>query len=691
MAAAKAHSWSNESLTKAVEEVQDKKLSLRAASAMYGIPRSTIHNYITGKTKIGAAKGPATVLTKEEEQQLVEWALKMAEIGYGQTRRQVCEMVKRIMDRTKRPNPFTDNRPGKDWWYAFLRRHPQVVMRQPQALQAAHALSCTPQILDRWFAEFEQFLLQHDLLDKPFRIWNCDESGFPLCPKSGKVLALQGARNVYHLTGNSKEQITTLCCISAAGGIIPPMHVFPGERFSYNPLEGGVEGSYFGKSTNGWMTQELFFGWITRHYAIHLPPGRPVCLLVDGHSSHIDLDVSNSCQANQILLYCLPPHTSHVLQPLDVGLFSPMKHSWRVAATEYQQNEGKPIDKRSFARVFRSAYQKVVKLSSLVNAFKASGIYPVNRQAIDQKKLQPSQVYSSEPSSSSCEASSSFKPSVGASKLALKALEEELDQQTISCFTRRFEEGYDLTDDFTYITWAKLKKASQPLANISNTKDSHSSVSAPTQSSTTVPSILNATDKIVEDVLKLPKRQQAKKQTQRGTAHLPKHLSGEEMVKLLDERRMKKIREAQEKEERKAAREARKRKREEEKQQRAAQKMKKIKEAQEKEEKKAVREAKKRKREEEKQQKAAAQKRAKKTQTLTQQKSSIQSQHQQHTSSDITTVFPVCNEVYKDGEDSLIWIECIRCEEWLHLQCTRIPPRQHAKLDQLDFICHLCN
>ena len=45
--------------------------------------------YNTGRTKIGAAKGPATVLTKEEEQQLGEWALKMAEIGCGDTRRQV--------------------------------------------------------------------------------------------------------------------------------------------------------------------------------------------------------------------------------------------------------------------------------------------------------------------------------------------------------------------------------------------------------------------------------------------------------------------------------------------------------------------------------------------------------------------------------------------------------------------------
>jgi len=44
------------------------------------------------------------------------------------------------------------------------------------------------------------------------------------------------------------------------------MHVYPGERFGYNPLEGGVDGSYFGKSPNGLMTQDLFYGWLTGHF-----------------------------------------------------------------------------------------------------------------------------------------------------------------------------------------------------------------------------------------------------------------------------------------------------------------------------------------------------------------------------------------------------------------------------------------
>ena len=59
--------------------------------------------------------GPSPVLTEEEESELVSWVIKMAKIGYGQTRIQVTEMVKKILDRTGRPNSFQDNRLDKDW------------------------------------------------------------------------------------------------------------------------------------------------------------------------------------------------------------------------------------------------------------------------------------------------------------------------------------------------------------------------------------------------------------------------------------------------------------------------------------------------------------------------------------------------------------------------------------------------
>ncbi len=144
-------------------------------------------------------------------------------------------------------------------------------------------------------------------------------------------------------------------------------------------MEGCVEGAYFGKSDNGWITQELFNGWLKNHFVRHIPATRPVCLLVDGHTSHIDLQTSKFCQENGILLYCLPPHSSHIIQPLNVGFFSPLKGAWSKSVMAYNsEHPGATVNKNCFARVFRTAYLKVVKPETIINAFKHAGIYPPN-------------------------------------------------------------------------------------------------------------------------------------------------------------------------------------------------------------------------------------------------------------------------------------------------------------------------
>ena len=120
--------------------------------------------------------------------------------------------------------------------------------------------------------------------------------------------------------------------------------------------------------------------------------------------------------------------------------------------------------------------------------------------------------------------------------------------------------------------------------------------------------------------------------------------------------------------------------------------MQKIREAQEKEERKAAREAKKKQREEEKQQKAAKKASQKRQKQKSASGSRVTDQQQKVSHTSDSTVCPVCDGIYEEeGEDSSVWVECIGCEEWFHLHCTSIPPRQHARLEQVDFICHLCN
>ena len=101
-------------------------------------------------------------------------------------------------------------------------------------------------------------------------------------------------------------------------------------------MSGGPKGALYGTSENGWMDTNLFASWFKQGF-IKWTAGSPRSLLLiyDGHMSHISLEVVDVAIKNQVHLLCLSPHCSHLLQPLDVGVFKPLKDQWRKLVKDW--------------------------------------------------------------------------------------------------------------------------------------------------------------------------------------------------------------------------------------------------------------------------------------------------------------------------------------------------------------------
>ena len=85
-----------------------------------------------------------------------------------------------------------------------------------------------------------------------------------------------------------------------------------------------VSGSRFAVSDNGWVDHELFSYFLTEHLIQNAVPHRPLLLLLDGHSTHFEPKSLQVAKDSNIVIFCLPPHTTHVCQPLDCSLFKPL-------------------------------------------------------------------------------------------------------------------------------------------------------------------------------------------------------------------------------------------------------------------------------------------------------------------------------------------------------------------------------
>ena len=93
----------------------------------------------------------------------------------------------------------------------------------------------------------------------------------------------------------------------------------------------GDDTAYFAASDNGWTCQKLGMDWLQkvfeRHTAAKAGRGHRL-LIVDGHSSHVNMAFLDWAAMHRIIVHIMPPHSTHKLQPLDVGLFGPLSAAY---------------------------------------------------------------------------------------------------------------------------------------------------------------------------------------------------------------------------------------------------------------------------------------------------------------------------------------------------------------------------
>ena len=146
-----------------------------------------------------------------------------------------------------------------------------------------------------------------------------------------------------------------------------------------------------GFTDKGYMEEKLFIQYL-EHFIQSIPSTRPALLMLDGHSSHISLPSIDLCRRNDILLYALPSNTTHILQPCEIP-FRKLKIEYDRISEQYRNsNNGALVTKYTFAKIVGEAYLETYTEQAIKNAFRSTGIWPVNRTVINQSRLEMSLV-----------------------------------------------------------------------------------------------------------------------------------------------------------------------------------------------------------------------------------------------------------------------------------------------------------
>jgi hypothetical protein len=149
----------------------------------------------------------------------------------------------------------------------------------------------------------------------------------------------------------------------------------------------GPEGAIYIATDNGYVNEEVYEEWLEK---IFIPNSgatkiQPVVLIQDNHSSHMGYKIKLLSSQNNVQLYNIPPHTSHIFQPLD-QIFATLKfHYYKTAKEASLIREGVVRSKDKFPVLLKFAMAKIAS-NSYSSCF-ATSIYPFNKNAICLEKL----------------------------------------------------------------------------------------------------------------------------------------------------------------------------------------------------------------------------------------------------------------------------------------------------------------
>ncbi|EED13623.1 pogo transposable element, putative [Talaromyces stipitatus ATCC 10500] len=368
----------------AISDLQNGRI-LRVAQAarIYSIPRATLQDRLNGTQQRSQVRANSHKLTQCEEELLVEWILDLGKRGLPPRHSLVREMADYLL--SQRGN----RRVGENWVYNLVKRRPEIESKFSRKYNYERAKCEDPKIIQEYFDRVREVILEDGIL--PEDIYNFDETGFAmgLCATAKVITGSDRYARPKLLQPGNREWVTAIEAVNSIGWALPSYIIFKAKKYTrLGWFEDLPDDWKINISDNGWTTDKIGSEWLKTHF-IPLIDGRTLgkyrMLILDGHGSHLTAEFDRTCTENNIIPVCMPPHSSHLLQPLDVGCFAVLKREYGRLIEQRMRLGFNHIDKIDFLTSFPKARTMAYKAQTVRNSFMATGLVPFNPDRVYQQ------------------------------------------------------------------------------------------------------------------------------------------------------------------------------------------------------------------------------------------------------------------------------------------------------------------
>ena len=356
------------------------RLSIREAAQIYHVPRTTLAARLHGRSSRQDCIANSRKITSLEESVIVRHILDLDSRAFPPRMSAVEDMANRILG--ARNGEYV----GKNWTSNFVRRTPELKARLSRMIDYQRVQCEDPDAYNAWFRLVRNVVNKYTIKEED--IWNFDETGFCMGQITSEMVVTSAERRSRPRAtqqGN-REWSTVIAAGSSYGEVIPPFIILAGKtHLSSWTYESPLPYNWpITVTENGWTTNERGLDWI-KHFDQHSKlrtKGVYRLLVLDGHESHHSTDFELYAKENNIITLCMPAHSSHRLQPLDVGCFRPLKRSYGGEIEKLMRVGITHISKEDFLPAFYTAFRTTFTESNIRGGFRGSGLVPYDPEYV---------------------------------------------------------------------------------------------------------------------------------------------------------------------------------------------------------------------------------------------------------------------------------------------------------------------
>ena len=355
---------------------QNPEISQRWIARRYGIPHSTLNDRIHGAIPAVQRDQNQQLLHPAEEIALKQWLIRLQAWGWPVRVEQVRFMAQDILKK----KGATINTVGINWTSKYLARHPELKTKYIPPLDKERALAHDPKIIQGWFELYKKLKIEFNVQDED--IYNMDEKGFMM----GVVQKVKVMISKYEFGGKymtqcgNRDWISLIECVSSDGRVPKPWIIFKAKLKQKAWFEALGDRGSIATSENGWTNNEIGLDWLQGCFDLETLPtqkGEYRMLCIDGHASHISTAAIEFALKRKIILLCLPSHSTHVLQSLDIGIFAPLATYYKNNILKITRFGGSyQVDKIDFIEQYLLARDTTFTTRIIKSAWQKTGLLP---------------------------------------------------------------------------------------------------------------------------------------------------------------------------------------------------------------------------------------------------------------------------------------------------------------------------